>query len=329
MVEPANTFDPTKARFVKSYAMRRAYAEDVQHPPAVLGVQGAIDLHCHANEGQQDPLDLAKHASRNGMGGILYKTIVGGQRPAESLRHLREALNRWCEEEDVAPIQSWVGWGVARGGRPISPESTREQLDDGVDAIWMPVANSVNTLTKVGIGSKGPMPEEEARKVGYTVLDEHGGLSPVIRDIIHLVVDRGAALFFGHPSHPELWALAEEVDKLRYDRAVIDHPFSPFIDLTVDEMRRLAAIGITLNFTYDELSPLLGVDPARMYDAIRAVGPEHFTLSSDAGEPLFPNSVECIRLIRGYMRAFGLSAEEIELVSAVNPAKVVRAAVAA
>jgi hypothetical protein len=309
--------------------MRRAYTEEVQHPPAVPGVQGAIDLHCHANEGQQDPLDLAKHASRNGMGGILYKTIVQGARPAESLRRLQVELNRWCEEEDLQPIQSWVGWGVARGGKPISLESTREQLDDGVTAIWMPVANSVNTLMKVGIGSHGPMPEDEARKVGYTVLDEHGRLTAAVRDIIRLVADRSLPLFLGHPSHPELWALAEEVDRIRFDRAVIDHPFSPFIDLTVDEMRQVARIGITLNFTYDELSPLLGVDPARMYDAIRAVGPEHFTLSSDAGEPLFPNSVECIRLIRGYMRAFGLSEDEVRQVSVINPARIVGAAVPA
>ena len=60
-----------------------------------------------------------------------------------------------------------------------------------------------------------------------------------------------------------------------------------------------------------------------MYEAIREVGPEHCTLSSDAGEPLFPNSVECIRLIRGYMEAFGLDADEIRTVSTVNPARIV------
>ncbi len=88
-------------------------------------------------------------------------------------------------------------------------------------------------------------------------------------------------------------------------------------------MVELAGVGITLNFTYDELSPLLGVDPARMYGAIRAVGVEHCTLSSDAGEPLFPNSVECIRLIRGYMEAFGLDEDELYQVCTVNPGKVV------
>src|ERR1044071_4639964 len=107
--------DATKARDVKSYEKRRAYREPVQPPPAIQNVGGAIDIHCHAHEGQQDALDLAKYASRSGMGGILYKTIVGRHRPAETIRRLREQLNRWCEEEDVEPIRCWVGWMVARG----------------------------------------------------------------------------------------------------------------------------------------------------------------------------------------------------------------------
>jgi hypothetical protein len=60
-----------------------------------------------------------------------------------------------------------------------------------------------------------------------------------------------------------------------------------------------------------------------MCAAIRAVGVDYVTLSSDCGEPLFPNSVEAMRQIRGYMRAFGLSAEEVDVASITNPAKLV------
>ena len=65
------------------------------------------------------------------------------------------------------------------------------------------------------------------------------------------------------------------------------------------------------------------LDPKKMYDAIRAVGVSHVTLSSDAGEPLFPHSVECMRLIRGYMEAFGLNQDELATVCTTNPSKVV------
>ncbi len=38
-------------------------------------------------------------------------------------------------------------------------------------------------------------------------------------------------------------------------------------------MKEAAAASLWLNFTYDELSPLLGIDPANMYKAIRTIGP--------------------------------------------------------
>ena len=87
-------------------------------------------------------------------------------------------------------------------------------------------------------------------------------------------------------------------------------------------MKELCQAGILFNFTWDELSPLLGVDPQIMYNTIREVGPEHFTLSSDAGEPLFPDSVEAMRLVRGYMEAFGLNQDELYTVCTRNPARV-------
>jgi hypothetical protein len=58
-----------------------------------------------------------------------------------------------------------------------------------------------------------------------------------------------------------------------------------------------------------------------MCAAIQAVGAEHCTLSSDVGEPLFPNTVEAMRQICAYMEAFGLTPDELWLVSRENPAR--------
>ena len=51
------------------------------------------------------------------------------------------------------------------------------------------------------------------------------------------------------------------------------------------------------------------------------MGTEHVTLSSDAGEPLFPNSVEAMRMIIAYMKAFGLNDDEVRQVAVTNPRK--------
>jgi hypothetical protein len=338
MTQREDPATPTSVRCVSSYPARRNYRPGVVFPPLVPGVKGAIDIHCHAHDGQQDALALAKLASESGMRGIVFKTIgafAGKHDPMHYLQPVIDELNKWADEQGIEPVHCWAGYGVTRDNRPPTAEKLRRNLDQGVRAIWLPVANHANTLFKVGgkpiwwdknaspKDHTEPMPWEEALKYGFYMLDEKGRLKPEFEESIRIVADSDAALFFGHATHPEIWAVAELVEKLGYKRAVIDHPFSPFIDLSIDEMKQLARIGVTLNFTFDELSPLLGVDPARMYAAIRAVGPEHCSLSSDGGEPLFPHSVECMRLVRGYMEAFGMNEAELDIMCSRNPAKVV------
>ena len=80
--------------------------------------------------------------------------------------------------------------------------------------------------------------------------------------------------------------------------------------------------GIHFNFTYDEISPLLGVDPKDMMDTIKAIGPQHFTLSSDGGNPLLPGAVDALATLVRYARAYGLSDAEIHQMTVENPRQV-------
>jgi hypothetical protein len=156
-----------------------------------------------------------------------------------------------------------------------------------------------------------PVSWEEARKVGMYVLDDHGRLLPAIRDTVRLVADHGVALSFGHLSPQEMDALAEETTAIGYTQAFIDHPFSEVFELDVPELQRWAAAGVRFALTWDELSPLLGVDTQDMIAAIRAVGPEHFMLSSDAGIPILPPTVEAYRLLAAMLRAYGMTESEM------------------
>ena len=323
---------PTHERCVTSYAARTQYRPGEVRPPHIK-VKDAIDIHCHAHEGQQNPFDLAKRASQAEMKGILFKSIFGDD-PAKTVRAVQEETNRWADQEGVEPVNCWAGFICGRQMTPVAAQTVREMIDSGVIAIWLPVFTHAITLATVGTyrrfvdgnnatGWMGPLPWEQALKLGHYNLDENGQLKPEVREIIRICADRGVALFFGHATHKEIYRLAEEVDKVRLQRAVIDHPFSPFLNVSPDQMKELSKVGILFNFTYDELSPLLGVDPQIMYNTIREVGPEHFTLSSDAGEPLFPDSVEAMRLVRGYMEAFGLTQNELYTVCTRNPAQVV------
>ncbi len=323
---------PTRERCVTSYAARTQYKPGEIHPPHIK-VKDAIDIHCHAHEGQQNPYDLVRRASLAEMRGILFKTIAG-ENPAAAVRSVQDDLNRWVEKERVEPVRCWAGYVCGQRMEPVSAKTVLHMIESGVIAIWLPVFTHANTMTTVGTyrrfvdganasGWTGPIPWEKALTLGHYNLDETGKLKPEVRDIVRICADKGTALFFGHATHKEIYKLAEEVEKVGLKRAVIDHPFSPFLNVSPKQMNELSRAGILFNFTWDELSPLIGVDPQIMYNAIRSVGPAHFTLSSDAGEPLFPDSVEALRLVRGYMEAFGLTQDELYTVCTRNPAKVV------
>ena len=323
---------PTQERCVTSYAARTQYKPGEIHPPHIK-VKDAIDIHCHAHEGQQNPYDLARRASLAEMKGLLFKSI-SGEDPVKAVRDVQDDVNRWAEKERVEPISCWAGYICGRQPVAVSAKIVREMIDRGVTAIWLPVFNHAITLSTVGTyrrtieggsatGWQGPLPWKKALELGHYNLAENGELKSEVKEIVRICADRNVALFFGHATHKEIYKLAEEVEKVGLKRAVIDHPFSPFLNVSPDMMKELSPVGILFNFTYDELSPLLGVDPQIMYNTIRDVGVEHFTLSSDAGEPLFPDSVEAMRLVRGYMEAFGLNQDELYTVCTRNPAKVV------
>jgi hypothetical protein len=345
-VVPPGRFDnnnatPTRERAVASYPARRGYKPYIQTPPKVHAVEGMIDIHCHAEHGQQDSLAVAKLASESGMYGILYKSIGKEDKrsagPMEDVRALLQELDRWSDETGIAPIKAWGGYALCRDGKPPSREKVETQVKAGVSSFWLALANHANTYFVVGGKTRRwdptadpkahsePLPWDLALKYGHCAIDAKGKLKPEYEEAIRMIADNDRALSFGHSTHPEIYALAELVDKLNFKRAFIDHPFSPFVDITVQQMRDLSRVGIHFNFTYDELSPMLGVDPGKMYQAIRSVGVKHFTLSSDAGDTVFPNSVESMRQLSGYMKAFGLTQDEIETVTMTNPAFIVGA----
>jgi hypothetical protein len=331
----ADSREATNSRYVTSYGKRRAFAENplntAQFPPAVAGVADFVDIHSHAHKRQQDGLALAKHASASGMRALLLKTLPDHRDPMSALRTLEEQVKVWADAEHVKPVRLFAGFitEVYLGG--IDPNNVRAQLERGVKGIWFPVASHANTVAQVGgrpfwWGATsswselvGPMPFDEAKQVAGYLIGAGSKLDPRVAQIVELAVAYDAMLSFGHMTRLEQQLVAEEVARQNMKKAVFDHPLSPFVDLSIPEMVDYARAGMWMNFTYDELSPLLGVDPAYMFECIKAIGTDRVTLSSDAGEPFFPNSVECMRLMSVYMGAFGLNGAELRQVLVDNP----------
>jgi hypothetical protein len=129
-----NYSTPSAIRSVTSYPARRGFKQAVDPSlDYVIGVEDAIDIHCHAHEGQQDALGVAKLASKSGMMGLLYKTIVGRKDPAAAVNAVRGALESWCEEKGLTPAHVWPGSSVTQGFlSTIEPAWSAKMLKAGV-----------------------------------------------------------------------------------------------------------------------------------------------------------------------------------------------------
>jgi hypothetical protein len=323
---------PVPRRVLKSYNIR--YQLQRVMGPEAPGIAGAVDLHAHAQVGTENPYAMARAATRAKMGGLLFKNLPSDAPRAETCRAVQEDVNRWAAAEGLEPVTCYFGAQTDPDYGGLEFGQIREAVDAGARAIWFPVISAAHSLYRVGAPLRaakgdfeGPvvyaLPWEEARRAGQYLLDDDGGtLKPVVRDILRLAAERGIAVSFAHSSKPEMEALAEECNRLSYRQAFIDHPYGPQVGLEYEDLAPFAEAGISFNFTYDEISPLLGVDPQDMMDTVRSVGVEHFTFSSDGGNPLLPGAVDCLQTLVRYGRAYGLSDDDLRRVTIENPRRV-------
>ena len=98
-----------------------------------------IDIHCHAEHGQQDALSVGKLASANGMYGLLYKSIGKEDKrsagPMEDVKILLQDLDRWSQETGIAPIKAWGGYALCRDNKPPNRDKVMTQIKAGVSCV--------------------------------------------------------------------------------------------------------------------------------------------------------------------------------------------------
>ena len=182
---------PTHERCITSYAARTQYKPGVVHPPHIK-VKDAIDIHCHAHEGQQDPYDLARRASLAEMKGLLFKSIPGDD-PVKATQAVQDDVNRWAEKEGVKPITCWSAYVCGRQMAPVSAKIVSDMIDRGVErnlaAGFHPRDHHEHRRHlrrafvhgRENAGWTGPIPWDEAMKIGHYDLDENGKLKPEVK----------------------------------------------------------------------------------------------------------------------------------------------------
>jgi hypothetical protein len=300
------------ARELYSFLPSRATAPWSGDPTDYSRVQGLIDLHVHAHGGgSQSAYHLGKHASRAGMRALVLES--DGQ-SVDVACVVNECLAEWGAANGVKPTQIIGTMKMGRNTGGLNPEFAAKMIAKGARVVFLPSDSAK------WIAWYYKIPLDEAKTRGVYVLDgDH--IVPEMEEILELVKETGVALSFNHLSKEEWFALADECQSRGITRVFGDHPFAPAAGISAEELAELAGRGVTTNFTYWELSPYCSIPARTMVDAIRRIGADWVTLSSDSGSEFYSGSVEAMRMHSAMLDVYGFSAEDQRKILCGNQAR--------
>jgi hypothetical protein len=189
----------------------------------------------------------------------------------------------------------------------------------GARVVWMPTFSSANSISKMrdlGLPLEGD---------GYSILDDKGQLVPEIHQILAIVKQYNMVLASGHMSPAETFALEKEARRLGINKFVVTHPLDhEFFSkaFSKQDLVLLAKNGAFIEFTLIALlSWEFRHDPAEMVDIIKTVGAEHCIMSTDLGQIWNPRPVEGLRMFIVTLVKYGVTEDEINLMTKINPGR--------
>ena len=270
-------------------------------------MKGSIDMHLHHGpdprvERRADALQVARQAEEAGMRAIVLKSHEYPTAPvAYIINQIVSNISIFgsiCLDHEV-------------GGLNIHALEASAKL--GAKVVWMPTFTSANDRKLIGKSNDG-----------ISILTSSGELLPVVDDILDIIKSYQMVLATGHLSESEVFVLVERAVQKGVTRIVITHPLWPRggARLGLNEQQRLANKGTFIEHCFGNTMPFPDrLDPMKIVEAVKYVGPEHCIITTDLGQAHNPTPAEGMRMAIATLLKCGLSKEDLEMMVKTNPAK--------
>ena len=277
---------------------------------------GVIDFHCHSGPDalprSVTDLEIARIAKRSGMRGIVLKNhfTMTADRAALAMK-------------EVEGIEVFGGIVLNRAVGGINAEAVRKMTQfEGKrgQVVWLPTFDAENHVKH----AKEERPFVRIAKDGTPV--------PELAEIFKLIAENDLVLATGHSSVDESLVIIEAAKKAGVKKILVTHAMADPINATEDQIRKLAATGAVIECVW--ATHIAGpnapsasgrtqkqVTVPEYAKAIKAVGAEHFLISSDLGQYLNPIHPDGLKAFMAGLREQGLSEREIDLLTRRNPAR--------
>jgi len=267
---------------------------------------GVVDIHVHSDPDSVarsiDAFDLAKLAKERGMRALVLKNHY---EPTASLA--------WSVRKIVPGIEIFGGIDLNRSVGGVNPAAVERMVlmkGGWGRVVWMPTFDAENQVRF----SKQDRP--------FVSVSKNGELLPEVKDVIALAAKHNLTLETGHSSAAEGLSIIREAKRAGVRNVVVTHAMLAPVHMSIAQMREAAGMGAWLEFVYNGL---VGAgkefEMADYVKAIREVGAERCILSSDLGQVGNPLPPDGIASFFAGLRAAGVPAADIALMSQANPAK--------
>jgi hypothetical protein len=292
-------------------------------------VRGAYDMHVHIApdvvERRIDDVGLARRCRELGLAGFQLKS------------HYTSTAERAAVVRGVVPeVEVFGAITLNRAVGGMNPVAVEIAAREGARTVWLPTVDSVNEMSgghELAPGAKPPVwmrLQQELREQGVAiepvpVVDADGALLPETRAVLDAVARHDLVLATGHLSRDEIFAVVDAAIEAGIATIVVTHPEFPAQDIAIDDQARLAAQGAMLERCFT--TPHTGkVTWERVFEAIRATGPEHSVLSTDLGQVFNPPVEDGLALMADRLLEAGFDEGEITTMAVANTRRLAGAA---
>ncbi|MEO5959684.1 MAG: DUF6282 family protein, partial [Opitutaceae bacterium] len=253
-------------------------------PPVEISLKGVIDLHCHSGPDAvarvANSFEVVRQARTAGMRGVVLKN-----------HYVSTAALAQLAMQELGGIEVFGGIVLNRAAGGINPEAVRRMIQvEGRTGriVWLPTFDAENQVRSA----------KEERPFVAVVRD--GKPVPALAEVFQIAAEADLVLATGHSSAADSIIVLEAARKACVKRLLVTHALTDPTRFTIEEMKRVAALGAVIECTWLALlsgtnraaNVTLVADCAR---AIQAVGAANFAISSDLGQANNPLHTEGLR----------------------------------
>ena len=275
-------------------------------------LKGIVDLHIHTapdvRQRKMNDLEIMEAAVERGVRAVVIKSHV---MPTVG----RAAIVNKVKEEkygSTSDFQMYGGVALNRFVGGINPWAVETALKLGGKLVWMPTNTAENDCRK------------QNRENWVSVLKD-GKIVPELKDVFQLIRDHDAVLETGHISPEECFIVTEAARNAGVKKIVITHPEFWIVGMSMEEQARIVKdYDVLLEHVYAQ--PIGGgvykKNLETNVEAMKAIGCEHFIVSTDSGQTQNPYWYESIKEYIDYLYDVGgFTKEEIDRMTKVNPGR--------